>query len=457
MNSTMKLIAASGQVGYGFDEEAFNRALEMGPDYIGCDAGSLDPGPFYLGMGQAFVSKEAFKRDLKIMVKSGKKLEMPVVVGSSGGGGGEPHIQWSLDILKEIVEEENLNFKLAIIHAEPDKEYLKRKLAAGKIKPLGPVPDLTSEAIDRSVRIVAMMGAEPIMEALRGGAEVVMAGRSSDSAIFAAPALLRGYPKGPAWHLGKIIECGASVALPKIGNDCMIGHLFKDEDYFVVETPNLNKTCPRIRVAAHTLFENPNPYNLYEPSGMLDSSHCVYEQLDSRSVKVIGSEFVPSPRYTVKLEGVELAGYRTITIGGIRDPGLINQIDNYLAELRKNLKKRTESVGFSETDYEVFFRIYGKNGVMGEKEILSEFVSHELAVIIDVVGETQEKAHSILSLARHLLLHTDFEGRLCIAGNVAFPYSPSDIDTGPVYRFSVWHLLELDDPYEPFSIELMDI
>ena len=121
------------------------------------------------------------------------------------------------------------------------------------------------------------------------------------------------------------------------------------------------------------------------------------------------------------------------------------------------LLTRSITIGFSETDYEVFFRIYGKNGVMGEKEILSEFVSHELAVIIDVVGETQEKAHSILSLARHLLLHTDFEGRLCIAGNVAFPYSPSDIDTGPVYRFSVWHLLELDDPYEPFSIELMDI
>ena len=98
----MKLIAASGQVGYGFDIEAFQNALEMGPDYIACDAGSLDPGPFYLGEGVAFVSKEACKRDLRIMVKNGRKLKIPVIIGSSGGAGGEPHIKWSLDILKEI-------------------------------------------------------------------------------------------------------------------------------------------------------------------------------------------------------------------------------------------------------------------------------------------------------------------------------------------------------------------
>lgn len=452
---TLKLIAASGQVGYGFAEKAFERALDMGPDYIGCDAGSMDPGPFYLGAGQAFVSREAYKRDLRIMVASGRELKIPVVIGSAGGGGGEPHIQWSLEILKEIAKEDGFKFNLAVIHSEPDKKYLKNKLTTGKIQPLGPVPELTEDAIEKSVRIVAMMGAEPIMKALKEGAEVVIAGRASDSAIFAAPALLKGYPKGLAWHLGKIIECGASVALPKVGNDCMIGHL--SEDYFIVETPNLDKTCPRIRVAAHTLYENPNPYHLYEPSGILDTSHCVYEQLDERSVKVMGSRFIPSPKYTVKLEGVQLVGYRTITIGGTRDPGLIGQIDAYLEDLRKNLERRTKMVGFSGEDYKVIFRVYGKNGVMGEKEIVTKILSHELAIIIDVIAQTQEMAHTILSLARHLLLHTDFEGRLCIAGNIAFPYSPSDIDTGPVYRFNVWHLVEPDNPYELFPIEFMNI
>ena len=453
----MKLVAASGQVGYGFDEDAFQKAMKMSPDYIGCDAGSMDPGPFYLGAGQAFVSREAYKRDLNIMVKNGNRLKIPVVIGSAGGAGGAPHLQWSLDILVEIARQENLSFKLAIIHSEVDKQFLKQKLSEGKIKPLGPVPDLTEGVIDRSIRTVAMMGAEPIMEALKKGAEVVLAGRSSDSAIFAAPAILKGYPKGPTWHLGKIIECGAAVALPKIGSDCMVGRLYKDEDCFIVETPNLKKTCPRIRVAAHTLYENPNPYYLYEPSGMLDTSQCIYDQVDDRTVKVTGSKFVPADRYTVKLEGVELAGYRTMTIGGTRDPVLIGKIDSYMDNLKRHLKIRATNLGFHEKDYEIVFRIYGKNGVMQEKEVISETASHELGIVIDVVAGTQEKAHSVLSLARHLLLHSDFEGRFCISGNVAFPYSPSDIDTGPVYRFGIWHLLELKNPNKPFSIEFIDV
>ena len=59
----------------------------------------------------------------------------------------------------------------------------------------------------------------------------------------------------------------------------------------------------------------------------------------------------------------------------------------------------------------------------------------------------------MLAIARTQMLHTDFEGRLCREGNMAFPFSPSDIAAGPVYRFSMHHLMEIDDPLEPFPIE----
>lgn len=301
------------------------------------------------------------------------------------------------------------------------------------------------------------MGAEPIIEAMKNGAQVILAGRCSDSAIFTAPAIMAGYPKAQAWHLGKIIECGASVALPKIGNDCMLGELFKGENYFTVSTTNDIKTCPRIRVAAHTLYENPDPYYLYEPSGMLDTSGCIYEQIDPQKVKVIDSKFVPGETYTVKLEGVALAGYKTITIGGVRDPILIKSIDAYIMELRKNLGKRIKMIGLEDKKYNIKFRLYGKNGVMEEKEFIDHPEPRELGVVIDVVAETQETAHIILSLARHLFLHSDYKNRFCISGNFALPYSPSDIDTGPVYRFNVWHLLEIDDPLEAFKTDYSEI
>ena len=45
----MKLLAATGMLGYGFTETAFARAIKQGVDLIGCDAGSMDPGPITWG------------------------------------------------------------------------------------------------------------------------------------------------------------------------------------------------------------------------------------------------------------------------------------------------------------------------------------------------------------------------------------------------------------------------
>ena len=48
-------------------------------------------------------------------------------------------------------------------------------------------------------------------------------------------------------------------------------------------------------------------------------------------------------------------------------------------------------------------------------------------------------------------------GRMCIAGNLAIPFSPSDLPVGPVYRFSVWHTMRLEDPLEVFPIKLGNV
>ena len=36
---------------------------------------------------------------------------------------------------------------------------------------------------------------------------------------------------------------------------------------------------------------------------------------------------------------------------------------------------------------------------------------------------------------------------------MAFPFSPSDIERGPVYKFSLQHVVEIDDPLRMFPIE----
>jgi len=90
---------------------------------------------------------------------------------------------------------------------------------------------------------------------------------------------------------------------------------------------------------------------------------------------------------------------------------------------------------------------------MGADEPVKTINSHELGILVEAIAGSQEIADAVLAIARVSLLHTDFPGRLCREGNMAFPFSPSDIELAPCYRFSVFHVVEPDDPYEMFPIE----
>lgn len=451
----MRLLATSGMLGYGFTETAFARALETGVDLIGCDAGSMDPGPYYLGAGTSFVSRRAAKRDLGLMLEAGVRRGIPVVLGSAGGGGGVPHVQWTLDLVEEIAKERALRFTMAVIHSEQDPAALGQALDAGRIRALGPIAELDRETLDGTARVVAMMGVEPLQEALAGGAQVVVAGRCSDAAIYAALPIARGHDPGLAWHLGKIIECAGQVVEPRTGQDCVIGELAAD--HFVVEPGHPDRRCTRMRIAAHTLYENPSPYELREPGGVLDTRGCRYEQMDARSVRVSGSRFHHRRPYTVKLEGVTDLGFRTVFVAGVRDPDLVAGIGDFVAACRERVATEAVALGVDPAHYTLTVRIYGRDGVMGDREPVRDYTSHELGIVVDVIAPNEEISRAIMAKARYALLHTDFEGRKCISGNLAIPFSPSDLPAGRAYRFSVWHTLELDDPLQPFPTEMVQV
>ena len=79
----IKAVAATGQLGTGFKAHTL-AAAAVGADFIGCDAGSSDPGPYYLGSGQTQSSEQAVARDLELMISEGRRRGIPVLVGSAG-------------------------------------------------------------------------------------------------------------------------------------------------------------------------------------------------------------------------------------------------------------------------------------------------------------------------------------------------------------------------------------
>jgi hypothetical protein len=447
-----RILAPTAILGYGFPLSSFEEGMKRKPHLIAVDAGSTDPGPYYLGAGVSFTQRRAVKRDLAVILKAAVSTGIPAIIGSAGGSGGEPHLLWNLEIIKEVASEEGLNFKLALIKAEIDKELVYKRWKEGKLLPLEPAPDLVADELHKTIRIVGQMGVEPIIEALKSGAQVILAGRAYDPAVFAAPAIEAGFPVGLSVHLGKILECAAIAATPGSGSDCLFGYLKNNS--FEVEPLNPLRRCTTLSVAAHTLYEKSDPYLLPGPGGLLDLKDAHFEQVCDRMVRVSGSQFKSTSPYRIKLEGVKRIGYRTISIAGTRDPLMIKEIDNVIDGVRKRVADNFREEKFT---YFLDFKIYGKNGVMGALEPSPVATGHELGIIIEAVAATQELADTICGFARATMLHYGYKGRVSTAGNLAFPYSPSDFQAGEVYAFSLYHLIEVESPLELFPQEILEI
>ncbi len=447
-----RILSPLGMLGYGFPLESFEAGLARRPHLIGADAGSTDGGPHKLGAGVGIVSRAATKKDLGLILRGGLEAGAPVVIGSAGGSGARAHLAWTREILEELIREQSRHVRVAYVHAELNKESLKAELAAGRISPLRNVPALTDKAIDSATAIVGQMGAEPIIRALEAGAQVVVAGRAYDPACFAAYAIWKGFPVGLSWHLGKILECGALCAVPGSAGDCMWGVL--RHDGFTLEPLSPARVCTETSVAAHTLYEKSHPYLLPGPGGTLDLSRTTFRQVDDRVVEVRGSEFVASRPYTVKLEGAELVAYRAVLVCGVRDPELIAVLPT--AEQAVVARTRDYFDRISPSDYQIIFHHYGLDAVMGRSEPVRGAVPHEVGLIMEVVAPTQELADTICAFARATLMHHHYPGRKATAGNLALPFAPSDVPLGPVYRFNVYHVLEVEDPCALFPVELVE-
>lgn len=434
-----KVLSPTAILGYGFPLESFALGMKEKPDLIAVDGGSSDPGPHYLGSGKSFTDREGVKRDLEIMIEAGLSAGIPVVVGTAGGSGAEPHLNWCTDIVREIAANHNWSFKIGLISGDVSADTVKKALKENRIFPLDHEITLTEEGISQSTHIVAQMGMEPFMKAHGQGCQVILAGRAYDPSPFAALAVMKGFDKGFALHMGKILECAAIAANPGSGSDCALGIL--DENGFILKPLSSERKFTRVSVAAHSLYEKADPYHLHGPGGTLNLEHCTFTELGNGEVRVGGTVFEPSERPAVKLEGASLAGFRTISIAGTRDPVLIESIDAVLDEV----KKRVQSF-FPQLDItnRLHISVYGASGVMGALEP-EKRKGHELGLLMEAMGDSQEEADTLCSLFRSTLLHYGYDGRIATAGNLAFPFSPSDISAGEVYRFSIYHLMETSD------------
>ena len=453
MPDVTRVLVPTGMLGGGFPADTVHRGIELGADVIAVDGGSTDSGPYYLGTASAKTTEEAVTRDLEVILTAAADARIPVIVGSCGTSGTDAGVDWVHALVEKIAMDHDLRLRVARLYSEQDPGTLLARLAAGRIAPLEPAGPLDPATLGRCEHIVGLMGHEPMVAALEQGADVVLAGRATDTAVLSAVPLWHGRPAGPTWHAAKVAECGGLCTTDPRSGGVLVT---VDAGGFTIEPLDPVAACTPASVAAHMLYENADPYRMREPTGTLDTTDATYTALDDRRVRVEGSRFEPADPHTMKLEGAAVAGYQTIALAGIRDPEVLAALDTWCDTLRLVLVDGIGRVlGIAADDYDLQLRCYGWNAVLGSRDPAS-WPPREVGAVLVVTAGSQALATKIAKYANPYLLHMPLP-TMDHLPSYAFLSSPAEMPRGAVYEFVLQHAVELDSPGDLVRTEVGDL
>jgi hypothetical protein len=451
MGST-RIICPNGHLGFApLKVESFHLGVAAKPDFIAADSGSDDVGPVPLGTDTSTSPRQWQEHDLEEMLLAARKLDVPMIIGSAGDTGTNSRVDLYVDIIKSLAEKHALpRFKLGYFYSEVDPEYLRAKIRTGSpVLGLDNRPPLTEEELDATSRIVAMAGAHPFMDLLDQGADVIIGGRSSDSAIFAAAAMHRGHGLSESYYLGKVLECASFCAEPYGGKETVMGEVNGNGEVLVTAM-SPDQRCTVASVAGHAMYERSNPYHEYVAGGLLDMTGCDYEQVSEKTTRVTGANFIPADEIRVKLEGAGKLGERFVGIAGIRDPYTVQHVDQVIDWAKTQVRER-----FGEDGYELHYSVFGKNGVMGDLEPVKETLSHELCVVVQAVAPTAEMAEEICMTGTRQMFYARLPDVKGTAGSVSFILDEV-LQASPAYLWTLNHTVAIDNVLELFPRHLTE-
>ena len=430
----LRILSASGQLGFGIPEAAFKTGIARRPHFIGCDMGSVDPGPYYLGSGRMAASPPIARRDLEMVLLAARALDVPLVIGSAGTAGAGPHLQATLAIVRDIARQHGLNFRLATNESDIAADIVIGAARTGRLAPLAHMPAVTEDEIRACSHVVGQCGTETFRRAFELEPDVVIAGRACDTAVFSALPEMLGYAPGECTHMAKIVECTSLCCTPG-GRDAMLATL--DREGFMLESMHPARHATPASVAAHALYEQTDPFEVIEPTGrvLLDSAR--YTALDAHRTRVSGARWLPATQPSIKIEGALRLGERAVLLAGSVDPTFIAALPAILRDVEAAAR------AILPGSWQVFPRGYGLGAIRALPPAAPP--PAEVGLVVEFIADAAELALAAAAVFRQHLLHHGFPGRVSTAGNIAFAFTPPEFNCGTAYRFALYHVMQVDD------------
>lgn len=431
----MRIVSPNGHLGFAPTRSgSFYESLRHDPDYLIADSGSCDIGPGPLGGDTCASPREWQYHDLELMLLAARERGIPMLIGSAGDTGANRSVDLFVEMIRQIAHAHDLGeFRIGYFHSEVAMESIAAAIRCGTtVAGLDGRPDLTTEDLARTDRVVAVAGAAPYISLLDAGADVIIGGRSSDCAVFAAPAIRAGFSEELSYYMGKILECASFCAEPYGGKESVMGEI--TDTHVDVTAMHPEQRCTPASVASHSMYERAHPYFEALAGGVLDMTDCRYEQVAEKTTRVTGPRFEKAGELRVKLEGSGFVGHRFVGFAGVRDEYTIRHIEDVTGWARKQVAEQ-----FGEDEYELHFHVFGRDAILGRYEFVTA-PAHELGIVVEAVARDSQTAKSVAMTATRQLFYARLPEVKGTAGSVSFLFDEV-LAASSAYEWTLNHVI----------------
>jgi hypothetical protein len=157
-----------------------------------------------------------------------------------------------------------------------------------------------------------------------------------------------------------------------------------------------------------------------------------------------GAKWVPAKELRVKIEGAKKIGERYMGFVGLRDPHIVRNVDAAIEWCKTAVAKR-----FGKEQYELYFHVFGKNGVLKELEPVQETKAHEARHRCR--GSCRRPTswpRKSPDFAVRMFFLVRIPGVKGTAGAAAT--TKKTMKSSPGYMWNINHTVPIDDPMELF-------
>lgn len=308
-----------------------------------------------------------YARDFLELMKeiAGDAKRRGVRILTNAGG---MNIEGCVEGLRKIAEAKGLaDYKIGYVTGDDLSGRIDELLAAGvSFDNMDDVGDF-SEIRDKIVNANVYFGHEPILECLRQEADVVLTGRSTDSALFLAPVMHELGWAADDWNnlargimVGHLLECGGQGAggnfdygwrdVPRMDELGFPIAEISGGDFVVTKAPDCGGLISEQSLKEQFFYEVHDPANYITPDVTVDISKATLTQAGENRVRVGNIAGRKRPEM-LKLSIGYLAGYKVAAMLSFAWPDAYEKAQYTADIIMKKMKRKNLQAEDIRIDY----------------------------------------------------------------------------------------------------------